>query len=242
MVELNAADGIPLLERVSVARLLGRQIAPRQTMFGPPLGQHGNEVKEGGWLLAELDTQGRTEMQDGSKATQELRPWLDIAQQQKLFSEAPLFFRSVHYPEAYPSNLAFFGIQCGLGWYPIIEAAAKEIEELLHEVWQEQVKFPENLASLDRKLSQRSSLSDALFPIMPFCSEIRETGGRLQIVITNGYLCENYQWLCIREYMKHVESLAQSVCERCGNPGKLRKGYWEHVYCDECIRPPPMGE
>jgi hypothetical protein len=75
----------------------------------------------------------------------ESRPWLANEEQQKLFARYPLFFRAVRYPEAYPSNLAFFGIQCGIGWYPIIEAAVHEIEAELRTMWCEQAHSVERM-------------------------------------------------------------------------------------------------
>ncbi|MGF7133014.1 hypothetical protein P3T40_004505 [Paraburkholderia sp. EB58] len=169
---------------------------------------------------------------------QELRPWRAIDKQEQLFSRYPLFFRPVHFPEAYPSNLAFFGIQCGLGWYPVIELVAQEIEELFHAVWKDQAEFPDNLASIDRKLLLGPTPSDALFPVLPYCYEIRETEGKLRIAVTSGSMLHSFECTCMHEFAKHAEFLAQTVCERCGKPGEFRKGYWDHVYCDECVSPP----
>lgn len=171
---------------------------------------------------------------DPHVAVKESRPWLAIEQQQKLFSRYPLFFRSVRYPEAYPSNLAFFGIQCGLGWYPIIEAAAQEIEAELRSMWCEQAPSIENMASLDYQLLMDES---AVFPVIPFCVDIRETEGRLQIPLLTGYLCDEEVWPRIVESAQKAMRMARGVCERCGKPGKLREIYWHHVYCDDCLVP-----
>jgi hypothetical protein len=188
-------------------------------------------------------TRTRVKELEGPSISQEIRPWLATDKQQQLFSSYPLFFRSVQYPGAYPSNLAFFGIQCGLGWYPIIEAAAQDIEEQLQAMWCDQATtFLDNVAAIDHKLLLGQSLSEVLFPVLPFCSEIRETRGRLRISITSGYICTGWSWMCIRESANRAEALAQTVCERCGKPGELRRGYWEHVYCAECIRPVPTNE
>lgn len=177
----------------------------------------------------------RAEALDDTHAiVKESRPWMAIEQQQKLFSRYPLFFRSVRYPEVYPSNLAFFGIQCGLGWYPIIEAAAQEIEAELRSMWCEQAPSIENMASLDYQLLMDES---AVFPVIPFCVDIRETEGRLQMPLLTGYLCDEDVWPRIVGSAEKAMRMARGVCERCGKPGKLRKIYWHHVYCDECSAP-----
>ncbi|CAE6754168.1 hypothetical protein [Paraburkholderia nemoris] len=180
------------------------------------------------------ETQGRTEALDGTNATRELRPWLAIEQQQTLFSSYPLFFRAVRYPEAYPSNLAFLGIQCGLGWYPIVEAAAQEIEAELRAMWCEQARSLEKMASIDLGLLREMS---GVYPVIPFCSDIGETGGQLKISLLDGHLCDGKVWLRIRQSVENAVHLARSVCELCGRPGELREIYWHHVYCDECTAP-----
>lgn len=85
-------------------------------------------------------------------ASHELRPGLATDKQQQLFSGYPLFFRSVRFPEAYPSNLAFFGILCGFAWYELIEAVAQDIEAELRSMWCEQAHSIENMATMDRRL------------------------------------------------------------------------------------------
>ncbi|MBA9856094.1 hypothetical protein ACUXPM_002306 [Ralstonia sp. 151470066-2] len=83
------------------------------------------------------------------------------AEQSRLFSRYPLFFRATRNPKAYPSNIAHFGIQCGRGWYPIIEASAREIEHELRTMWCDQVQNPESLSAMDEVLlSDRSVYVD----------------------------------------------------------------------------------
>lgn len=166
--------------------------------------------------------------------SEELRPCLATVKQQQLFSRYPWFFRSVRYPEAYPSNLAFFGIQCGLGWYALIEAAAQEIEAELRAMWCEQAHSLENVASIDHGLLMEMS---GVYPVIPFCSDIREAGGQLRISLLEGHLCDGEVWQRIRTSGEKAVHLARSVCELCGRPGKLREIYWHHVYCDECTAP-----
>ena len=166
--------------------------------------------------------------------SQELRPWLATDKQEQLFSRYPLFFRAVRYPEVYPSNLAFFGIQCSLGWYPIVEAAAQEIEAELRTMWCEQEHSVERMASIDHGLLMEMS---GVYPVIPLCADINETAGQLRISLLEGHLSDDEAWLRIRQSVEKAVHLARSVCELCGRPGKLREIYWHHVYCDECTAP-----
>jgi hypothetical protein len=172
-----------------------------------------------------------------SPAAEEIRPWLAIEQQRRLLSSYPLFFRAVRYPGAYPSNIANFGIRCGFGWYPIIDAAAREIEHELYTMWCAQAQAPEYLAFMDSHLLLETDTNDEMYPVIPFCSDIRETEGRLSISLVSGYLCSSEAWLRIRESVKRAEHRARSVCECCGKPGVLRRTYWHHVYCEQCAGP-----
>jgi hypothetical protein len=169
--------------------------------------------------------------------SQESRPWFAADKQQQLFSSYPLFFRAVRYPKAYPSNLAFFGIQCGLGWYPIIEMVAQEVEAELRTMWCEQADSLQNMASLDHSLLMDTKGVNDVYPVIPLCAEIREARGQLQFVVLDGFLFGGDVYLRISESVEKAVHLARSVCERCGRPGKLRQRYWRHVYCDECIAP-----
>jgi hypothetical protein len=163
-------------------------------------------------------------------------PWLAI-EQRRLFSRHPLFFRSVHYPAAYPSNVALLGIRCGLGWYPVIEEAAQEIEQELNSEWCNQVRIPGNIASLDYDVRPNSPSFSSAYPIMSFCSDIYEAWGQLEISVVGGYLCHPSASQRIKESIKRAQARACTVCERCGAPGTFRGDDWQHVFCNECIAP-----
>ena len=155
------------------------------------------------------------------------------AEQSRLFSRYPLFFRATRNPKAYPSNIAHFGIQCGRGWYPIIEASAREIEHELRTMWCDQVHNPESLSAMDEVL-----LSDrSVYPVLPFCTDVRHVAGELKMELANGYLCDIDAWGRIRKSVEMAVSNARCVCENCGQPGRFRESYWQHVYCDGCIYP-----
>jgi hypothetical protein len=160
------------------------------------------------------------------------------AEQRRLFATYPLFFRSVHYPEAYPLNIYLLGIQCGVGWYSVIEKAADEIERELEMLWARQAADAfESVAVIDRMLSYGTSLGvDEPFPLMPLCSSIHVVKGKLEIVIVDGLFGDKQSRDCIREAVQKAALRAQTVCECCGEAGLFRE-YWNHVYCSYCILP-----
>ncbi|WP_180986424.1 hypothetical protein [Burkholderia pseudomallei] len=162
------------------------------------------------------------------------RLWMANSGQKELFSRFPLFFRAVHHPESYLANISHFGIECGVGWYPIIEALARDIEVELRTMWREQLQFPEKLAEMDKALlSGRATYH----PTLPICTNIAQVAGELEVDLLNGYLCSADVWARIRAHVEVAEASARCVCESCGKPGKFREVYWHRVYCDECIEP-----
>ncbi|SNU81729.1 hypothetical protein PSP20601_00242 [Pandoraea sputorum] len=160
------------------------------------------------------------------------RPML-TAEQCRLLSRYPLLFRATQNPGAYPSNIAHFGIQCGRGWYPIIEAAAREIEYELRTMWCDQAQNPESLSTMDEGLLS----GRVAYPVLPFCTDISQVAGTLTIELQDGYLCDIDAWGRIRKAVEKAASNARYVCESCGKPGAFREVYWRHVYCDGCIAP-----
>ncbi|WP_205182509.1 hypothetical protein [Burkholderia sp. LMG 13014] len=138
------------------------------------------------------------------------RPRL-TAEQSHLIARYPLFFRAMQNPEAYPSNLANVGIQCGLGWYPIIEDAAREIEHELRTMWSEPFKNPEGLSAMDEELlSGRRA-----YPILPFCTDISQVEGELMMGIEPGHLCDMAAWKRLRKSVEQAASKSRYTCESC---------------------------
>jgi len=113
------------------------------------------------------------------------RRWTAEEREEMLFSRYPLFFRAVHYPEGYPSHIALFGIQCGTGWYPIIEEVASEVEQEIHTLWCDTALNAISVATIDTVLLRRPH--SGVYPLIPFCSDIRQIDGALVIVLVDGY-------------------------------------------------------
>jgi putative intracellular protease/amidase len=159
------------------------------------------------------------------------------AEQSELFSRYPLFFRAVAAADAHPSNIGNFGIQCGPGWYQLIEEAAKRIEHELRQIWSSQVANWQNIAAIEHALLMEQA--DSVYPVLPVCTDIQQVNGALVIVVVPGFVCDydSAQWPRLVDIVQKIREESNSVCESCGNAGKMRKTYWHHVYCDSCIAP-----
>jgi len=159
--------------------------------------------------------------------------------QQRLASSYPLFFRAMNCPKAYPSNIALLGIQCGAGWYAIIDQLADEIEREIQALWAKQAGRPDLLASLEQALREQALL-EAFdpYPLLPLCRSAQTTNGLLDIKVVFGFFRDVPSWTRIRDAVEKAELRARTVCECCGSAGTFRK-YWSRVYCNDCIAEDP---
>lgn len=166
------------------------------------------------------------------------RVWSLTYRQNEVLAKYPLFFRSVHYPWTYSTNISHFGILCGGGWYPIIEALARDVEAELRELWREQIQFPERLAVLETAGARGVST----FPVLPICTDIAQVGGELKVDILYGSVCPTDVAERIRNGVEVAQASSRYICESCGRRGLYRESHWRRVYCDDCIAPVvPMG-
>ncbi len=160
--------------------------------------------------------------------------------QRKLLERYPIFFRAARHPEIYTSSLGYWGIECGPGWYPLIDRAVSEIEVELQKLVGP-LNSELHIPWLDNKLQQLYEDNkseevgmDFFGPLVPYCRAIKSKCGSLHINICNGEFCDGNTWLTIRTIVHSAESFAKKTCERCGNPGKLRDLKWERTLCDPC--------
>lgn len=169
----------------------------------------------------------------------EPRARMSMELQQRLASAYPLFFRAMNWPEAYPSNIALHGIQCGAGWYSVIALLADEIEREIQALWAKEARLPTLLVSLEQALREQSLLEAYNpYPVLPLCRSIETTNGLLDIKLTFGFFFDMPSHNRIRDAVEKAELLARTVCECCGSAGTFRK-YWSRVYCNDCIAEEP---
>lgn len=157
-----------------------------------------------------------------------------------LFGKYPLFFRAIVSVPLYRCPLAHWGIECGNGWYSIIDEAASKIElelegllaryrpQLMHRLRSKRRRSIDviwDLAQIDQK--------DHV-PEMPLCAEIKEQMGLLRLYIQSGQVCDGSTWRRICAIANEAERKSETTCERCGQPGFMRRHTWGRVYCNEC--------
>lgn len=143
---------------------------------------------------------------------------MKIELQAKLFHRYPNFFRkprnfrhpNVDIESAGP--LDFWGIQCGDGWYDLIDRLAKQCEQYIHLL-----------------VSQGIPMAR-----WPRASQIKEKFGKLRLHAENLREVQEALVGAIRE----AESASSSICETCGQPGMLRKSGYLRVICDACLDRP----
>jgi len=100
------------------------------------------------------------------------------------------------------------GIECGDGWYRIIDRVACAFENAIGAMVRENV-------SAER---------------WPRVRQIKEKFGVLRIYVgITGEMPE-----ALAAAIKEAEHASARTCEACGLLGKLRKGGWVHVSCDTC--------
>ncbi|MEM5311874.1 hypothetical protein [Paraburkholderia sp. JHI869] len=157
------------------------------------------------------------------------------AEQSALFAKFPLLFRAVASQEVHPSNIGNFGIQCGTGWYPLIEEAARLIEHELLEMSRNQLVQSKNIAALEHAVLMENTGKP--YPVLPLCTDIQQVNGALAIVIVQGFLVDPVVWQRVLAVVHATREKSRAVCENCGVPGKMRPVYWRHVYCEDCIAP-----
>lgn len=74
-------------------------------------------------------------------------------------------------------------------------------------------------------------LSEKLEPLGAVAAQVKEKYGTLRFYIegiSEGAFDEAY------DLIDEAEEKSAEICEKCGQPGKLRGGGWVQTLCDEC--------
>lgn len=99
-----------------------------------------------------------------------------------------------------------WGFECGDGWFPILERAAKKLEAIIVQMKQD-----------------RPEATD-----LPRCSQIKEKLGTLCFYMSSS----TAEMDAITD---EAEALSAVTCELCGSPGLLTtSGYWLSTRCPDC--------
>ncbi len=121
-----------------------------------------------------------------------------------------------------------FGLECGDGWFDIIDGICHVIKEEINnreqsikwaDAWNKDILDP------DSEYYGREP-REVLEPITVTITQIKEKFGTLRFYYNGG---DEY----IDGAVRMAEIISANTCEVCGNRGSLNKGPWLRTLCDE---------
>jgi hypothetical protein len=140
----------------------------------------------------------------------EIRSW------NTLYEKYPEMFSNRH--KSRRESCMSFGVECGLGWYDILDAICWKIQ-----------KNEENISeriAIRNKYQKPNDESDLNYEPVKF-DQIKEKFGGLRVYFSGG---DDY----IRGVISMAESFSYKICEICGERGQPNKGGWIVTLCDKC--------
>lgn len=132
---------------------------------------------------------------------------MNEANQTSIKSAYPDLFRI---SRSNPTAIQYRGIECGDGWLEIVQQFCADITAI---------------AANDGLTINTENYPKFL--------QIKEKFGNLRIYMNLAGLSSAGLDLA-RDKIFQAEGSSLGVCERCGEPGELRKSSWWHVKCDAC--------
>lgn len=128
---------------------------------------------------------------------------MDKEKQKELKASYPLTFARL-FDESESFYSISKGIDCGNGWYNLLETLAAKIERYLETCPEDQ--------------------RDGAFGLL----QIKEKFGGLRFYCQGVNFPEE-----LKNAINEAESLSYRTCEICGEPGKLRSSSWLMTLCDD---------
>lgn len=112
--------------------------------------------------------------------------------------------------------VAMFGIDCGDGWYNIIDTLCSSI--------QNEIDYHNGEGFYSAYESKQPKMEQVV------AAQIKEKFGGLRFY-TDGSLTDR-----MRGMIFLAEALSSVTCERCGGPGKNQSKGWVYTMCDPCYK------
>jgi hypothetical protein len=134
-----------------------------------------------------------------------------------LYEEYPEMFSNRH--KSRMESCMSFGVECGLGWYDILEAICWKIKQ--HE---------ENIV-WHTKFKQKTDPDYKSDYVPVKFDQVKEKFGGLRIYYSGGDDC-------INGMVAMAATMSYKICEICGERGQPNKGGWISTLCDECRNKP----
>lgn len=138
--------------------------------------------------------------------------------EKQLKEKHPIVLRRMNVPGREP--ISMFGIECGDGWYDLIDETCSWIEEIIKKLPQEEI---EEMRQYWGEGGELPSIED----ILPAAVQIKEKFGGLRFYMS-------WQTEAMDEIIRQAEGVAERTCMACGKEGKMRGDGWLTVQCDAC--------
>lgn len=125
-----------------------------------------------------------------------------------------------------------WGMECGNGWYNIIDKLCGFIEQRLKNTQEEIERLEGYLECFDLTDDQSKMYKSRIerlngFPKSINITQIKEKYGTLRFYIDS----VDPE---IDAAIDFAESISEVTCELCGRPGKINEGAWLSVRCETC--------
>jgi len=130
---------------------------------------------------------------------------------QKLCEKYPLMM--VNRNGAVTETCMCWGVECGDGWYNILNSLMSNIQH--HIDW--------NNTNVEKEYTQYKQVPQVIL------DQVKEKFGTLRFYYTGG---DDY----IRGLVSMAESMSAITCETCGNPGEQTHSVWIKTTCKPCER------
>ncbi len=135
--------------------------------------------------------------------------------------------------QQYPDYFSIKGMECGDGWFHLINTALINISHHIQHLKNQNTHFQKIKDSVlnhqpvdDYWLKKYNNNELTPFTIPAFSIEqVKEKFGTLRIYYTSG---DQY----IEGVVSSIANLSSTTCEECGNVGKLRNVGWMKTLCD----------
>jgi hypothetical protein len=180
----------------------------------------------------------------------------------KLYTKYPKIFRQRNLPVT--QTAMCWGFEHGPGWYTLIDILCHNIQHHIDS----QRKYRAQVLLFNRALTRalngdksyliryhtyRGKVTDyTLESVERFIKEgtMRKVPDKVYQVeatqVKEKYGTLRFYTTGVSGYVDGLISMAESMsavtCEECGNPGKLRGGYWVYTACDEHTKPNDLSE
>lgn len=104
-----------------------------------------------------------------------------------------------------------WGIDCGIGWYSIIDELSNKVE------------------ALNQQIASQARLRK--IPVFVEFTQVKEKFATLRIYFSAP---SNETYDLVTQWINEAEDKSAKTCETCGNPGHWTNYGWHRTMCDTC--------